>query len=620
MLTDAGCLARFEQVSPAAGTCTNATAAYSGGNNTCTIAAEYQWADPRHVLDPYMPTGIVIPFLDLDEAHNCGGYLRRGPCGSNPQGTTTVSVSDARVREAEGASLEFSITLSRVHPQSLTLAYVTRDGTARAGSDYRGTGGVLTFWSGQTRKTVSVRVLDDELDEGPETLKLKVTVMGGWPVTLANPTATGTIANTDSVPQAWIARFGRTVADQVLEALDARMRAKPAPGAEIRLAGQRIGLGPLFGAGPGGDGASGEARTGEPEFSRPWDDGGPAPRDIGARPGPSGSRQTGTGRALLPGSSFSMTAETAGRGLVSVWGRGAAGLGAGSLSVEAQDADGARTGAIRTGLDLRMAAAGLRGIAVDGGSDGLTLAVKADAAVVRTASDAVSGTGGAMAGAEAETTRMRLGLEGSRPIRLGGGSVLTPGMEIAVRRDGGDAETGFGAEIGAGLAWSDPRRGLGAELSGRALLTHEAKGFRRHGFGGRFSWDPVADGRGPRLSLTRTLGYPGRAGAGTPLGRGILAGSAATQPGNAFGERRLEARFGYGLPAFGGRFTSTPEIAVGISETGREYSLGWRLVRGGDAPDGSALEIALEARRRESISRPGTPPEHAVGVRVISLF
>ena len=698
VLTDAGCLARFEQVSPAAGTCTNATATFSSENNTCTIAAECEWADPRHVLFPYMATGIVIPFLDLDEAHNCGGYLRRGPCNSNPPGSTTLSVSDARVREAEGASLEFAITLSRVHPTTLTLGYITGDGTAKAGSDYRRTGGTLTFWSGQTRKTVSVRVLDDELDEGPETMKLKVSVMGGWPLTVANPTATGTIVNADRMPKAWIARFGRTVADQVLDALDARMRAKPAPGAEASLAGQRIGLGPLFGAGSGGDGASGEARTGEPEVARPWGEGGPALRDIGARPGPPGSRQADVGRVLLSGSSFSMTAETAGRSLVSVWGRGAVtrfsgrdgalsvdgevatgllgadwtsgrwttgllvthslgdgsyrgadtsavtstltgvwpwvrhtlderlsvwgvgGLGGGRLTLEPRDADGARAGAIRTGLALRMAAAGLRGIAVDGGNDGLTLAVKADAAVVRMESDAVSGAGGAMAGAETETTRLLLGLEGSQPFRLGDGSVLTPGMEIALRRDGGDAETGFGAEIGAGLTWSDPQRGLEAELSGRALLTHEAKGFRRHGFAGKLSWNPAAGGRGPRLSLTRTLGFSGQAGAGTPLGRGGLAGPAANEPGIGFREPRLAARFGYGLPAFGGRFTSTPEIAVGLSESGRDYILGWRLVRGGDAQDGSALEIALEARRRESASSRGDPPGHAVGVWMTSRF
>ena len=76
----------------------------------------------------------------------------------------------------------------------------------------------------------------------------------------------------------------------------------------------------------------------------------------------------------------------------------------------------------------------------------------------------------------------------------------------------------------------------------------------------------------------------------------------------------------YGLPAFGDRFTSTPEISVGISNAGREYSLGWRLVRGGDKPDGSALELAVEAQRRESASRRNALPAHALSVRMISRF
>ena len=59
---------------------------------------------------------------------------------------------------------------------------------------------------------------------------------------------------------------------------------------------------------------------------------------------------------------------------------------------------------------------------------------------------------------------------------------------------------------------------------------------------------------------------------------------------------------------------------MGISGAGRDYSLGWRLVRGGDAPDGRVLDIAVEARRRESPSGRSTPPAHAVGVRMTSRF
>ena len=686
VLNDEGCLARFLQASSAAATCKNATARYSGERGTCTIAAECLWANPHHVVFPYKHTRILVPFPDLDEVQNCYGRFKPGPCNGPLPGGTTLTVSDARVREARGAFLTFEFTLNRTYPETLHVAYRTRDGTAREDLDYRSTGGVLTIWSGQTTRTVSVRVLDDELDEGPETMRLEATLMRPWTVRLVNARATGTIVNTDPMPGAWIGRFGRTVADQVLDAVDARMRARPAPGAEARLAGHRLDLGPLFGA--GGDAVPGKAPAREPDAGRPLDKGGPALLDIAVRPGPP-EPVRGEAERLLPGASFSMTAETAGAGLVSLWGRGAAtrfagrdgalaldgevatgmlgadwtrgrwttgllvtrsrggggyrgagggavaatltglwpwvgltpderlsvwavaGLGEGGLTLEPRDADGTRTGAIGTGLDLRMGAAGLRGIAVDGGADGLTLAVKADAMAVRTASGAVSGPGGNLAAAEAGVTRLRLGLEGSRPFRLGGGSVLTPAMEIALRRDGGDAETGFGAEIGAGLAWSDPQRGLGAELRGRGLLAHEAKGFRLAGLAASVSWEPVAGGRGPRLSLTQTSGVPGRDAFDAPDGTGPIADDR---------DRRLEARFGYGLPAFGGRFTATPEIAVGISAAGRDYVLGWWLVGGGGAPDGSALELAVEARRRETASARNGSPEHALGVRLISLF
>ena len=61
-------------------------------------------------------------------------------------------------------------------------------------------------------------------------------------------------------------------------------------------------------------------------------------------------------------------------------------------------------------------------------------------------------------------------------------------------------------------------------------------------------------------------------------------------------------------------------IAVGLSNAGRDYSLGWRLARGGGGPDGSALELAVEARRRESTANRRMPPEHALDLRVISRF
>ena len=732
IVTDAGCVAQFNRVSSAAWTCVDetASAAISGENYNCTVTAR---CEGRHdpVFHQYRTTSITVPWLDLGDVNNCYGNLRRGPCTTPQPDASWLSASDASAEEAEGASLNFTVTLSQALSEMVTVNYRTSDGTARAGSDYRATSGWLYFGPGQTEKTVTVPVLDDELDEGSETLTLTVWNRSPQHMSVADPTGTGTIFNTDRMPKAWIARFGRTVAEQVLDAVDARMRAKRVPGGEARLAGRRIGLGPLFGAGSGGDAVSGRARTWEwesvaPSAARDLADrlnGGadPARQGLGSRPRSPGYGQTAAERDLLPGSSFSLTAETDGKGFVSIWGRGAmtrfsgrepapaqtggdlsvdgevasgllgadwtrgrwttgllvthslgeggyraaggpgsgsgtggtvtstltgvwpwvrhavsarlsvwgvAGYGEGSLTLDPEDADGARTEAIRTGLDLTIAAFGLRGVLVKTPeTGGIELAVRTDAKGVRIRSAAVRGSSGNLAAVTAETTRLRLGLEGSWPVRLADGSMLTPSVEIGMRRDGGDAETGFGADIGAGLAWADPKRGLGAELHGRGLLTHESKGFRQRGLAGSFSWDPVAGDRGPRLRLTQTLGVSAHGSANAPAGHTTLAGLAANDPGLGSGaggdelrQRRLEARFSYGFAAFDGRFTSTPEIAVGLSNAGRDYSLGWRLARGGGGPDGSALELAVEARRRESTANRRMPPEHALGLRVISRF
>ena len=680
-VTDEGCVARLKQVSSAPLSCWDitASAAISGENHSCTLTARcYLNSWPM----PYTNTStITVPFAALANVHNCNGTLKAGPCNDDPPDTARVSVRDANAIEFWVPSLDFRVYLSRILRGAVRVDYATSDGTATAGSDYRATSGTLTFWPGETVKTVSVPVLDDDHDEGPE--RLTLTLSNPRPssrLRLDDAIAEGVIGNGDPMPKAWIARFGRSVADQVLDAVDERMRTKLAAGAEARIAGQRIGAGLPLTSDPGGDVVSEEA---------------PA----------SGLGQWSSARELLPGSSFSLTAETGGDGILSIWGRGAvtrfagrdaagadagggvavdgevasgllgadwthgywttglvlthsrgdggyrgagagvvastltgvwpwtryavderlsvwgvAGYGDGSLTLEPRAEDGTRARAIRTDLDLWMAAVGLRGIALDGGDEGVTLAVKTDAMTVHTASDAVSGAGGNLAAAEAEVTRLRLGLDASRPIPLADGSALTPRMEIGLRHDSGDAETGFGAEIGAGLAWRDAERGLGAELRGRGLLAHEAKGFEERGLSVSFTWDPETGDRGPQLSLTQTVGIAAQGGADALFGRDTLAGPVANDNGAEPQQRRLEARFGYGFPALGDRFTATPEVAIGLSDAGRDYSLGWRVAGDDGTPDGTGLQLVAEVRRRESAANDNAPPEHTAAFRVTSRF
>ena len=193
---------------------------------------------------------------------------------------------------------------------------------------------------------------------------------------------------------------------------------------------------------------------------------------------------------------------------LAVW--GVAGYGAGTLTLTPKDET-----PIETDMGLAMAAVGGRSVVVKPPAEGgLELAAKSDALVVRTASEEVRASGGrSLAASDARVTRVRLGVEGTwRGLGAGGGEFV-PSLEVGVRHDGGDAETGFGADIGAGVAWTDPSRGLEAGLAVRSLLTHEAGGFRERGFAGSLSW-----GSGPVLAA-RTVAHAEPDGGGAGLGR-----------------------------------------------------------------------------------------------------
>ena len=154
---------------------------------------------------------------------------------------------------------------------------------------------------------------------------------------------------------------------------------------------------------------------------------------------------------------------------------------------------------------------------------------------------------------------------------------------------------------GVGRAWSHPGSGIAAEVSGRGLLTHELRGFRESGLSGSLAWDPRPDSeRGMSLTLTQTMGASASGGVDALLGRGTLAGLAANDTGSGEDDlrnRRLELRLGYGVSAFADRFTATPELGFALSNSVREYSLGWRLNLAQGGP--TALELRLDATRRE---------------------
>ncbi len=131
-----------------------------------------------------------------------------------------VTVTDVTVEE--GSPLVFTVSLAQAVPDNIvTLRYATHDGTAHAGQDYTAVSGTFTFAAGETKKTVEVATLDDEFDEGSETMELRLSdAVNGK---LEDPVGVGTIENDDPLPSAWLARFGRTVGEHVMGAIDARL-------------------------------------------------------------------------------------------------------------------------------------------------------------------------------------------------------------------------------------------------------------------------------------------------------------------------------------------------------------------------------------------------------------
>ena len=257
------------------------------------------------------------------------------------RGPVAVSVADARAEEGADETIDFAVSLSRAASGTVTVAYATADGSATAGADYTRTSGKLRFAPGETAKTVAVPVLDDAHDEGEETFTLRLTAATG--ARIADGVATGTIENTDHMPQAWLARFGRTVTDQVLDAVEDRLAAPRAAGARATLAGQALPSwdgdakaandpGTGSGAGPGsqsGAGASERALAARDREAmtaiRDWmAHAGNDPARIGDDPDGRERSRALTGRDLLTGTSFALTGGSAeAGGYAALWGRGA---------------------------------------------------------------------------------------------------------------------------------------------------------------------------------------------------------------------------------------------------------------------------------------------------------
>ena len=559
--------------------------------------------------------------------------------------TPALTIADAEAAEGDG-EITFAVTLGAASSLEVTVDWTTADGTATADADYVAADGRLTFAPGQTEATIAAAVFNDALDEGDETLTIALSDPTN--ATIADGTATGTITDDDpSVEKAWLARFGRTTASQVMDAVSDRLTGRSGGDAHLTVGGQRVTL------------ASGRGSTNAVDRTIPAKNASSADvlsqhpfyhltrssfADIisrssfqvsSAKPSEEqGARWTAWGRGATTRFrseevDLSLTGGAATGLLGGDWqqGRMLAGLavahsvGTGEFDVHTAE-QAFRKGELgtyltsvhpylRVAVTERLSAWGLFGYGrgqmermgdrpdtdigmLMGGlgargallspteSSDFDVALKSDAFLVRMDTDAVI-----QPALETMTSRLRLQLEGGRPVELESGR-MSPSLEVGVRHDGGDAETGLGLEVGGSLGYTHAQRGLALQATARRLLVHQANGYEEWGVGGSLRLDPGALGRGPSLRMQSSWG------ATSGMDRLWSQRSAAdlARSTQAAGAGLFDAELGYGLDALGGLLTPYAHVASSGQGT-RTYGLGGRL------QVERSLRVELVGERRE---------------------
>ena len=583
-----------------------------------------------------------------------------------PSATVTLAVSPSTV--AEDATGDRTVTVTAMldagaRTDDVQVTISVADGTAVAGTDFEAVSQfTVTIAARKTSGTgtFTLTPVDDDVAEDAETVMVDGTAPG---LTVTGTTLTLTDDDDDErgVAKAWLARSGRTIAQHVLDGLQERLRAPREAGFEGALAGRvldtsgagwRAGrLPPRAGAREDGwrdaqrepvrsdgrtltlrDLVTGSAfRVGagseETGFGAVWGRGtysfvGGTEADLRldgevttGMVGADYQRGRLTGGAALSHSEaeadYRSDAEEGRVGVsltgvypyagyavtdrVSVWGAG--GYGEGELQVKPDEGERAKTD-----TRLTMVAAGLRGTLAER-PDGLEAAVKADVLFLRMSSAETA----ELEAAEGRVGRVRLGLEGARPFALDNGASVAPELEVGVRHDGGDAETGFGLDLGAGLKWSAPGGRLTGNVDVHGLVVHEDEDFEEWTVSGAVRHAPATrSGRGLSYSLSQSWGAPGSGGGADRLwARETLSGMGAGGGGGSRG--RLDVRAGYGFPMFGGRFTGTPHAGLGVSESVRDYRFGYRLDLVGGKK--TQLGLGIEARVPDAVGHGGWKPE-----------
>ena len=598
----------------------------------------------------------------LHEDHGRITATVEGGSGYTPHasnGSASVRVEDddpalmlsvSRLKVTEGGSASYTIALDTRPSGDVTVAI-----SGDVATDLTLTPTSLTFtpsnWDRHQRVTITA---PEDTDLIGAAIDLTHTASGpNYVGIIATVTATVVAAHPTEEAKAWQLRLGRTVSHQVVDALQDRLSAPPAAGLQLTVAGEAITSAPplaehegLLSKALGFDPLTAQVLAEDSSFSFAPEQEGAAPRlafwGQGAFSSFRGEEEDlsldGSVTTLLLGADWGGQRWQAGAALSQSWGNGSyegdnssegeitstvtglfpygryaltprlglwavAGYGWGQLSL---NPDGPGDDATPS-TTMGMAALGMDGLLFDGGNEGITLSATTDVLTLKTTSEEVDG----LESSEGSLSRLRLGIEAIRPFPLSNGASLLPSLALGIRQDSGDAESGFGLDLGAGILWSDPERGISSALRGHTLLAHGEEEFQEQGLAFSFSWEPSPSNRGPSLSLSHAMGATTAGGVDALLNPTTFEGlDAAPSSG-----QRFEAELAYGFSAHNNQLTLTPAVALALSPTSRNYSLLWSLAPAQADP----WQLSLAGERQEPNAAP-SPVEHSLKLTFSNIF
>ena len=187
------------------------TVTYDAVDGTAIVGADFEATAGTLTFPPgtrALPVTVPLTDDDIDETEETFELVLASPvhatfgdrvgAGRIRDGDDPPELFLAAATAREGENAVFAVTLTAASGFEVTVSYATSEGTAKAPDDFAATSGVLTFAPGTVRRTVSVAIADDALDEPSETFELALSMPGN--ATISTATAEGTIVDNDDAP------------------------------------------------------------------------------------------------------------------------------------------------------------------------------------------------------------------------------------------------------------------------------------------------------------------------------------------------------------------------------------------------------------------------------------